>query len=187
MDKKEPVKMISRADAVLIIIDIQGNLAQAMYDKENLFANNVKLIQGFKALNLPIIFTEQIPQKLGNTLPQIAAELDGINPVAKESFSCWDEKYFKEKLEGLNRRHIVLTGIECHVCVYQTALDLISNGYNVHLVTDAVSSRTPENRQVGIDAIKSAGAYLTSTEMVLFELLRTAADPKAKEFFKIVK
>jgi nicotinamidase-related amidase len=81
----------------------------------------------------------------------------------------------------------VLLGIETHVCVYQTALDLITNGYNVHLVADAVSSRAPENRQIGINAMKSAGAQITSTEMVLFELLRTAADPKAKEFFKIVK
>ena len=179
--------MLKRTDTVLIIIDIQGNLAQAMYDKENLFTNNVKMIQGFKTLNLPILFTEQIPQKLGQTIPQIASELDGINPIAKTSFSCWDEINFREKLEGLNRRHTVLTGIECHVCVYQTAIDLISNGYNVHLVADAVSSRTPENRQIGIDAIKSAGAKITSTEMVLFELLRTAADPKAKELFKIVK
>jgi nicotinamidase-related amidase len=179
--------MLKRTDTVLIIIDIQGNLAQAMYDKENLFTNNVKMIQGVKTLNLPILFTEQIPQKLGQTIPQIASELDGINPIAKTSFSCWDEINFREKLEGLNRRHTVLTGIECHVCVYQTAIDLISNGYNVHLVADAVSSRTPENRQIGIDAIKSAGSKITSTEMVLFELLRTAADPKAKELFKIVK
>jgi nicotinamidase-related amidase len=179
--------MISRTDAVLIIIDIQGNLAQAMYEKENIFANNVKLIHGFKAFNLPIIFTEQIPQKLGLTIPLISKELNGILPIAKETFSCWDDKNFNEQLEGLNRRHVVLTGIECHVCVYQTALDLISNGYTVHLVTDAVSSRTQENRQVGIDAIKSAGAHITSTEMVLFELLRTAADTKFKDIFKIVK
>lgn len=179
--------MLSRTDAVLIIIDIQGNLAQAMYEKENLFVSNLKLIHGFKAFNLPIIFTEQIPQKLGKTLPLISQELNGIVPIAKETFSCWDDRNFNEQLKGLNRRHIVLAGIESHVCVYQTALDLISNGYNVHLVTDAVSSRTPENRKVGIDAIKSAGAQLTSAEMVLFELLRTAADPKFKDIFKIVK
>lgn len=179
--------MISRNAAVLVIIDIQGNLAQAMSDKENIFANAVKLIKGFKALNLPIIVTEQMPQKLGRTLPQIAGELEGFNPIAKESFSCWGEKTFKEKLKSLSRRHIVLLGIEAHVCVYQTVLDLIAEGYNVHLAADAVSSRTPENRQIGIDAMKSAGAHITSTEMVLFELLRTAADPKAKDFFKIVK
>ena len=179
--------MISRAAAVLVIIDIQGNLAQAMFDKENLFANTTKLIKGFKILNLPVIVTEQIPQKLGQTIAQVSAELDGIIPIAKESFSCCDEINFKESLERLNRRHVVLLGIETHVCVYQTALDLIAGNYDVHLVADAVSSRTPENRQIGIDAMKSAGAHITSTEMVLFELLRTAADPQAKELFKIIK
>jgi nicotinamidase-related amidase len=179
--------MISRTAAVLVIIDIQGNLAQAMFDKENLFANTVKLIKGFKVLNLPILVTEQIPQKLGKTLPPIADEIEAFAPIAKESFSCWDENNFREKLEAMSRRHVVLLGIETHVCVYQTALDLIDNGYNVYLVADAVSSRTPENRQIGINAMKKAGAHITSTEMVLFELLRSAADPKAKDFFKIVK
>lgn len=179
--------MLSRTAAVLVIVDIQGNLSQAMFDKEKLFDNTVKLIRGFKALNLPMIVTEQIPEKLGPTLPQIAQELESVHPIPKESFSCWGESLFREKLEALSRRHVVLLGIETHVCVYQTALDLTANGYTVHLVADAVSSRTPQNRQVGIDAMKSAGAHITSTEMVLFELLRTAADPKAKEFFKIVK
>lgn len=179
--------MLSRTAAVLIMIDFQGNLAQVMVDKENLFASNVKLIQGFKALNLPIMVTEQIPEKLGPTIPVLAGELSGIKPIAKETFSSWANESFHDRLESLTRRHVVLTGIECHICVYQTALDLISNGYTVHLVADAVSSRTAENREIGIQAIKSAGAHITSTEMVLFELLRTAADPKAKDIFKIVK
>jgi nicotinamidase-related amidase len=117
----------------------------------------------------------------------LSRELSGVKPIAKETFSCWADTSFRDHLESLSRRHIVLTGIECHICVYQTALDLIANGYTVHLVADAVSSRTPENRNVGIGAITNAGAHLTSTEMVLFELLRTAADPKAKDIFKIVK
>lgn len=179
--------MLSRAAAVLVIIDIQGNLAQAMFDKESLFANTVKLIKGFKVFNLPIIVTEQTPQKLGQTIPFIAAELEGIKPIDKDSFSCWLNDQFQEQLEALSRRHVVLLGIESHVCVYQTACDLISNGYNVHLVADAVSSRTKQNRDIGLAAMKSAGAHVASTEMVLFELLRTAADPKARDIFKIVK
>lgn len=179
--------MLSRTAAVLILIDVQGNLAQTMIDKEKTFSNSVKLIRGFRALNLPMMISEQIPEKLGPTIPQLAQELGEVKPIAKESFSCWAEPAFRDHLESLTRRHVVLTGIECHVCVYQTALDLMANGYTVHLVADAVSSRTPENREVGIQAIKSAGAQITSTEMVLFELLRTAADPKAKEIFKIVK
>jgi nicotinamidase-related amidase len=179
--------MLSRTAAVLILIDVQGNLAQAMIDKEKTFSNSVKLIRGFRALNLPMMISEQIPEKLGPTIPQLAKELGEVKPIAKESFSCWAEPAFRDHLESLTRRHVVLTGIECHVCVYQTALDLMANGYTVHLVADAVSSRTTENCEVGIQAIKSAGAQITSTEMVLFELLRTAADPKAKEIFKIVK
>lgn len=179
--------MLSRTAAVLILIDVQGNLAQAMIDKEKTFSNSVKLIRGFRALNLPMMISEQIPEKLGPTIPQLAQELGEVKPIAKESFSCWAEPAFRDHLESLTRRHAVLTGIECHVCVYQTALDLMANGYTVHLVADAVSSRTTGNREVGIQAIKSAGAQITSTEMVLFELLRTAADPKAKEIFKIVK
>jgi nicotinamidase-related amidase len=179
--------MLSRGAAVLVIIDIQGNLAQAMFDKKNLFANAVKLIRGFKVFNLPVIVTEQTPQKLGQTIPQIAAELGGIKPIAKETFSCWADVHFREQMEALSRRHVVLLGIESHVCVYQTALDLIQNGYNIHLVADAVSSRTRENREIGLAAMKNTGAHLTSTEMVLFELLRTAADPKFKEIYKIVK
>lgn len=179
--------MLSRTAAVLIIIDIQGKLAQIMHDKENLFAANIKLIQGFQALGLPILVTEQTPDKLGPTIPELTRELRGVQPIAKETFSCWIDAAFHDRLEALTRRHVVLTGIESHICVYQTALDLLQNGYTVHLATDAVSSRTPENRRVGIDAIKGAGAHLTSVEMVLFELLRTAADPKARDIFKIVK
>lgn len=179
--------MLSRTAAVLIMIDFQGNLARAMHDRDNLLANSVKLIRGFQALNLPIIVTEQIPEKLGPTIPQLAQELGDLMPIPKETFSCWPNRSFHDQLESLTRRHVVLTGIESHVCVYQTALDLLANGYSVHLVTDAVSSRTPENRACGIQAIQNAGAGLTSTEMVLFELLRTAADPKAREIFKIVK
>ncbi len=179
--------MLSRTAAVLILIDFQGKLAQSMCDKEELFANTIRLIRGFRALGLPILVTEQTPEKLGKTIPLLAAELGDIKPIAKETFSCWTNPLFRDELESLTRRHAVLTGIESHVCVYQTALDLMQNGYTVHLVTDAVSSRTPENRKVGIQAVKSAGGELTSTEMVLFELLRSAADPKAREIFKIVK
>ena len=179
--------MLSRTAAVLIIIDIQGKLAQIMHNKETLFQNNVRLIRGFKTLSLPILHTEQIPEKLGRTIDPLLQELGNEIPIAKETFSCWSDMGFRDRLESLTRRHVVLTRIECHICVYQTALDLMQNGYTVHLVADAVSSRTPDNRAIGIDAIQSAGAQITSTEMVLFELLRTAGDPKAKDIFQIVK
>jgi nicotinamidase-related amidase len=179
--------MISRSAGVLIVIDIQGNLFQAMQDKENLLVNASKMIRGAKTFNLPIIVTEQIPEKLGQTVTDLALELNDIQPLSKESFSCWGNNDFREKLKFFGRREAIILGIESHVCVYQTAVDLINNGYAVHVVTDAVSSRTKENSNIGLNAMKNAGAHLTSTEMVLFELLQTAGDAQFKEIYKIVK
>jgi len=179
--------MLNRASAVLIVIDIQGSLFQAMQDKENLLINALKVIKGAKVFNLPIIVTEQIPEKLGPTLPVLTEELDGCETISKDSFSCWGNNFFQERLKSLSRREVIILGIESHVCVYQTASDLMQNGFNVSVVADAVSSRTKENSAIGIEAMKSAGAHITSTEMVLFELLRSAGDAKFKDIYKIVK
>ncbi|HOW57923.1 MAG TPA: hydrolase [Smithellaceae bacterium] len=179
--------MVSRTAAVLIVIDIQGNLAQAMLDKENLFASAVKMIRGAHIFNLPVIATEQIPEKLGRTIPQINAELNGGGIISKESFSCWGSDIFRQELEAHSRRQAIVLGIETHVCVYQTVLDLIAHGYDVHVVADAVSSRTAANRSIGLARMQEAGAHITSTETVLFEMLRTAADSKFKDVYKIVK
>jgi nicotinamidase-related amidase len=179
--------MLSRASAVLIVVDIQGSLFQAMQDKEYLLFNALKVVRGANVFNLPIIATEQTPAKLGQTVQQIIQELNGSEIISKETFSCWGNNYFREKLETLSRRKVILIGIESHVCVYQTAIDLKENGYSVHVAADAVSSRTKENSDTGIAAMKSAGAHVTSTEMVLFELLRSAGDAKFKEIYKIVK
>jgi nicotinamidase-related amidase len=179
--------MISRSEAVLIVIDIQGSLFQAMQDKENLLVNTVKVIRGAKVFSLPIIVTEQIPEKLGQTMPALAQELNGIERIGKISFSCWENNDFRKKLELSGRRKAIIMGIESHVCVYQTAIDLIDNGYSVHVVADAVSSRTKENCDIGLNAMKSAGVHLTCAEMILFELLRTAGDAQFKDIHKIVK
>jgi nicotinamidase-related amidase len=179
--------MINRESALLIVIDIQGNLFQAMQDKEDLLANAVKMIKGAKVLDLPILATEQMPEKLGTMIEPVRCELGGVEPIGKESFSSWQNNHFREKLGKFGRREAIIIGIECHVCVYQTAIDLIENGYRVHVVSDAVSSRTIENRRTGLSAMKSAGAKLTSTEMILFELLRSADDAHFKEIHKIVK
>lgn len=179
--------MLSRSSAVLVVVDIQGSLFQAMQDKENLLANAIKVVRGANIFNLPIVVTEQTPVKLGPTVPDLARELTGSKAVSKESFSCWGNNGFREEMESFSRRDAVLIGIECHVCVYQTAIDLMDNGYRVHVVSDAVSSRTSDNRNIGLKAMEKAGAHLTSAEMVLFELLKSAGDAKFKEIYKIVK
>lgn len=180
-------KRLSTDNVVLAVIDIQGNLAQAMVDKGLLFENVQKLIKGMTVLDIPIIVTEQIPEKLGATIKEIDNLLDGVKKISKASFSCCKNQQFVNTLNALKRRQVLITGIETHICVYQTALDLLQAGYGVHLVADAVSSRTALNREVGINKICDAGASMTSTETAIFELLRTAEDSRFKDIFKIVK
>lgn len=179
--------MLSIDNTILLVIDVQGKLAELMDNKEALFANLQRIIQGAKVLDLPIVVTEQVPEKLGPTRPEIGQYLAGIEPVAKRTFSCCGDHDFMSQLAALNRKQILMTGIETHICVYQTAIDLLEQGYEVQMVTDAVSSRTPENRQLGLERIKEAGASLTSTEMALFELLRVAEGSKFKAISNIVK
>lgn len=179
--------MLHEETSLLIVIDIQGNLARAAADRELLFESTRKLIQGAKVFSLPIIVTEQIPEKLGSTIPEVAELLEGITRIPKETFSCCDNAAFMEAFNKANRKQILLCGIESHICVYQTALDLLNMECEVHIVADAVSSRTAKNREIGISKMISAGAFLTSTETVLFELLKTARSDKFKDIFRIVK
>lgn len=179
--------MLRIEDAALVVIDVQGKLATLMYHKEDLFANVIRMIRGAKALDLPIVWTEQLPDKLGETSDEIARELEGLKPLVKKSFSCCGDSAFVDELEGFGRKQVLLTGIETHVCVYQTALDLLNSGYEVYLVRDAVSSRIEYNYHLGVERIKDAGAHLTSVEMCLFELLRVAEGEQFKKIINIVK
>jgi nicotinamidase-related amidase len=179
--------MLKAENTILVVIDFQGNLAQAMADRNFLFDNAKKIIRGMQILEIPMIVTEQIPAKLGPTIPEIAILFKGVSPIAKESFSCCQNEIFIKTLEETGRKQILLAGIETHICVYQTALDLLAAGYEVHIISDAVSSRTIVNREIGLQLIRSAGGVLTCTEAVLFDLLRTAAHEKFKDIVNIVK
>jgi nicotinamidase-related amidase len=177
--------MLSRENTLLIVVDIQGNLARVMDDQAVLIENNQKLIKGMHVLGIPVLLTEQNP--LGTTIPEIADLLPGFRAITKDSFSCCAEEKFISAVRAMNRKQILMTGIEAHVCVYQTAMDLLAMGYEVQVAADAVSSRTARNREIGIRKLTDNGAILTSAEMALFELLKTASDPKAKALFKIIK
>jgi nicotinamidase-related amidase len=156
-----------------------------MDEQAFLIENNRKLIKGMHILGIPVIVTEQNP--LGATIPEIAELLPDVQAIVKDSFSCCAEDKFVGAIAAMNRKQILITGIEAHVCVYQTAMDLLAMGYEVHVAADAVSSRTARNREIGIRKLMESGAILTGAEMALFELLKTAADPKAKDLFKIIK
>jgi nicotinamidase-related amidase len=180
-------KMITSADTALILVDVQAKLVPAMHAQEALIENLRRLVQGVRILEVPILWTEQNPAGLGPTLPEIAGLLPDQKPMSKFSFSCCGSEQFRNELNALNRKNILIAGIESHVCVYQTAADLMNLQCEVQVISDAVASRTPENKLIGLEKSKSAGACLTSTETVLFELLKDANSEKFKEIIKIVK
>jgi len=179
--------MLEIDQCCLVVVDIQGKLAQLMADKETLFQNARILIQAARILEIPILWCQQVPQSLGPTVPEIAELLSGVEPIDKASFSCAGHEPFNVQLESLARRQVLLCGIETHVCIYQTAMDLLAQDYDVTVVADAVSSRTPQNRQIALARLAAEGAAIASTEMVLFELLKTAQHPQFKPIARLVK
>jgi nicotinamidase-related amidase len=179
--------MLNQNDCCLVVVDVQGKLAQLMHDKEIFFKNIRILIQSAKILNIPILWCQQVPAALGDTIPEIAELLTDNQPINKSSFSCCGCEEFNSKLEKLGRRQILLSGLETQVCVYQTAIDLLAKGYEVEIIADAVSSRTLANKDIGLKRIAAEGAKTSSTEMALFEILKTAEHPQFKQIAKLVK
>jgi len=179
--------MLRREKAVVALMDVQGNLAHAMHRREQLFQNIRRMVQGATILGLPILWTEQTPDKLGRTVPEIAELLPDIHPMPKASFSCCGCAAFMEGLQALGRYEVLLTGIEAHVCVYQTAVDLLARQCRVDVVADAVSSRTADNRAIGLQRMSACGAGITSTETALFELLRTGDAPEFRQILSLIR
>ena len=179
--------MLKKENTTLLIIDIQGKLAHLMHGKELLFKNVQKLIKGIQVLGIPILWVEQNPSGLGPTIPEIADILSNIQPISKMSFSSCRNDDFLQTLNALNRKQVLTAGIEAHVCVYQTAADIVDIGYEVQVVTDAVSSRSVENKEIGLQRMRDSGVSLTSVETALFELLKVAEGEQFKEILKIVK
>jgi nicotinamidase-related amidase len=179
--------MLNIEKTSLVLVDVQGKLAELMYDKESVFANCVILVKAAKILDIPILWCQQYPKALGETIPQLAELLGDENPIDKLCFSCAGHPNFIARLNELKREQVMLCGIETHVCVHQTAMDLLDRDYDVHLISDAVSSRTESNKKVGIQRMRDQGVCISSTEMALFELLRTAEHESFKEIAKLIK
>ena len=179
--------MLQAKKSCLMVVDVQGKLAQLMYEKKTLFKNIKILIKAAGILNIPILWCQQYPQGLGATVEEIAELLKNNEPINKTSFDCLGDEKFRTKLGSLGKKDIILCGIETHVCIYQTTKSLLKEKYNVELIADAVSSRTPQNKQIAIDRIRTEGANISSTEMVLFELLKDAKEVEFKDIAKLVK
>jgi nicotinamidase-related amidase len=179
--------MLEIQDCCLVVVDVQGKLAQLVVDKEALFKHIRILIQAAKILSIPVLWCQQVPEALGPTVPEIAELLTGCAPIDKATFSCCGQEQFNAELNALGREQVLLCGIETHVCIYQTAMDLMEGGLDVTIIADAASSRAERNRQIALNRLAAEGAHVSSTEMVLFELLKTAKHPQFKDIAKLIK
>lgn len=181
-------KSILRKESTgLLIIDIQQRINELMKYRETVVENTIKLIKGFKALKLPIFITEQYRKGLGSTDSQILAELGEIDIIEKLSFSCCASSQLMTELQEKNIQQIVICGIETHVCVLQTALDLLAYEFQVNLVRDAASSRKKIDHKTAIKRMRHEGVIVTTAESVLFELLVEAKTAEFKVISQIVK
>jgi nicotinamidase-related amidase len=178
---------LDRSRAALVVVDVQEAFRPAVLDFEEVAVNVAKLVRGAQILGLPTFVTEQYPKGLGHTVSEVSQHLEGVIPVEKMSFSALEAKGFAAALSDSACDQVVLCGIEAHVCVNQTAQDLLADGTEVHVAQDAVSSRTAANRALGLQRMESSGAIATSVETALFELLREAGTPEFKEVQALVK
>ncbi|OZG72149.1 hydrolase [Hahella sp. CCB-MM4] len=179
--------LLNAEDCVLVLVDIQGKLAQLMTERESLFKQLSRLVQGALLFELPVIWMEQVPDKLGPTIAEVAEHLPHLQPIPKTSFGCYGEPAFVEALQETGKKTVLLAGIESHVCVYQSCIALLQNGYQVVTINDAISSRSALNRQLGLDKMKDAGAVPSCVEMALFEFQREAGGERFKAMSKLFR
>ena len=179
---------LDRATALLFVVDVQEKLMPAIDDRETVIANLERIIRGSLILGLPVLVTEQYVKGLGRTIEPVRAALgEAYRPIEKNCFSATGCADFESKLRQSGRKQILVCGVETHVCVYQTASDLLRGGYEVTLIADALSSRTRENKLVALERMQRDGAKLSSTEMALFELMHVAGTEEFKAVSKLIK
>ncbi|AET69847.1 nicotinamidase-like amidase [Desulfosporosinus orientis DSM 765] len=178
--------VLNESEVVLMVIDIQEKLVPVMKYGEQIIQNTSTLISVAKKLGIPILVTEQYPKGLGKTVSDLSSQLEGSATFAKMTFSgCTSE--VTSALEGLGRKKVLITGMETHVCVFQTVRDLLANGYQVFVVSDGVCSRTKGNYLNGLSLMSSMGAVVTNTETVFFDLMKQSGTPLFKELSKLIK
>lgn len=178
---------ITTENTVGLVIDIQERLFPVMWEKEILLKNCKILITGLEKLAIPIVVSQQYTKGLGETLPEIKSLIPDFNFAEKRNFSCCDEFPIVEKLNKNEAQNVIICGIEAHVCVLQTAVDLKEAGLNPIVVMDCVSSRTEKNIELAKERFRFEGIMMTSYESLLFELTRTSTAPEFRSISKLVK
>ncbi len=178
---------LNKEDTVLLIVDIQEKLAAVMQEREAVVRNTLHLIELAKMLGMPVMLTEQYPKGLGPTVAEIRDALPAYRPIEKLSFDCCGQSSFLEDLKKHGKRTVLLAGMETHICVLQTCIGLLKGGMEVHVVRDAVCSRTKGNWKTGIEFMRDAGAVVTGTETALFQLLKVAGTEEFKKISQRIK
>jgi nicotinamidase-related amidase len=179
--------LLNKDDTALLIVDVQERLVSVMNARDIVTDNCLHLIELSKLLTIPVIVTEQYPKGLGQTVEKIRNALPPYQRVEKLTFSCCDEPSFLDSIKRVNRKKLLLTGMETHICVLQTCIGLLQNGFNVHVVNDAVCSRKEDNRKTALEFMRDAGAVITCTETVLFQLLKIAGTEEFKAVSRRIK
>ncbi|AUT86858.1 hydrolase [Vibrio parahaemolyticus] len=182
------MEMLSKGNTGLIVVDVQGKLATLMHESDALIENITKLVKGAKALDLPILWLEQNPERLGPTAEPIREVLESTHlPITKYTFDGCKEATFNVAVENAKVDIWLVCGIESHICVYQTAVSLRQSGYRVELVTDCVSSRTAANKALALAKLTANGVVLTGLEMCLYEMVEDCRAPEFKEILALIK
>ena len=178
---------LDKNNAILLIIDIQERLAPVMKVRDSVVRNCLHLIELAATYTIPIVVTEQYPKGLGKTVGELRDALQDHSPIEKLTFSCCEEPSFLSEMKKYGRKSVILTGMETHVCVLQTCIGLLNEGFHVHLVKDAACSRSKENWKTSVEFMRDAGAVVTCTETVLFQVLQIAGTEEFKAISKRIK
>lgn len=190
-DLEVPVarRTLQSDDCVLIVVDIQEKLLPPIFNKDQLVRNSQLLIRLANILHLPVMATTQYSKGLGATVPEIASLLDGVAVHDKLEFSCFGSDAFCGDIKALpgKRNTVLVCGMEAHICVTQTVLAALNRGYLVHVAADAIGSRAESNWQIGLRRMEAAGAVISATEMMMYELMRASGTPVFKEMLKHLK
>jgi nicotinamidase-related amidase len=188
MTESPAASLLHPQRTALVVVDLQERLLPAIAESERVLRNSVLLLRLADVLALPILLTTQYARGLGPTVPPVLEAAGGTAPLDKVSFGCFGSPEFLDRLRGLEGRdQLVVAGIESHICVAQTVLGAIERGYAVHVASDAVGSRTAENRAVGLDRMTRAGAVISSTEMAIYELLGRSDGAAFKKMLPLLK
>jgi len=182
-----PFMRIRTENCVGVIVDIQEKLLPHMFEHTEVHRNVLKLIQGLQVLGVPLMLTEQYPKGLGPTVGTVAGLTSGVHPISKMSFSCLDEPQFSQSLSALERKTVILAGIETHVCVLQTAVDLSAAGYTPVIIADCVSSRRRIDHETALYRLSAEDAIVSTCESVLFELCRHAGTETFRSISRLLK